>query len=201
MDLDVRSVDESTIRRWDGLVLFWIALWLVLGGWTGYTLWQLSELGDTVTTSGQAIGSTGDALEALGDVPVVGDRTAELGAEVVAAGADVSDRGQRVRSELRQLAVLLGVAIVLLPTTPVVGFYLPLRIARRRELAGVRRLVRSPVDSAATDRYLAERALSRLSPDDLHQLEADPWGAVAAGRTRRLADAELARLGLHRPRE
>lgn len=136
MDLDVRTADESTLRRLDGVVLFWLVLWVVIGGWTGYTIWQVSEVGDSLTISGRAISSTGDALESLDGVPVVGDRTNELGGEVVVAGEDIVVRGQEIESQLRQLAVLLGLAIALLPAAPALFLYLPLRNARRRALQG-----------------------------------------------------------------
>lgn len=197
MELDVRTADQSTIRRLDGLALLWVVLWVVIGGWAGYTLWQVSEVGDTVSTSGRAIGSTGDALESLGSVPVVGDRTAELGSEVVAAGDDIARRGQEVQSQLRQLSVLLGLAIALLPATPVLGIYLPLRRAREREVAEVRRLLSISPEGVA-DRHLAERAVRRLPPTTVQRIDPDPWGALAEGRTRSLADAELQRLGLRR---
>ncbi len=198
MDLDVRTANESTIRRLDGLVLFWLVLWLVIGGWVGYTLWQVSELGETVTESGRAIGSTGGALEALGGVPVVGDRTAELGGEVIAAAEGIALRGQELGSQLRQLAVLLGLAVVLLPVAPVLAWYLPSRHARRRDVAEVRRMLHTSSASAAADRYLAERAVRWLPFSVVQQIDSDPWGAVVEGRTRALADAELQRLGLRR---
>lgn len=198
MDLDVRTADESTVRRLDGLVLLWLVLWLVVGGWAGYTIWHVSELGDTVTTSGRAIGSTGDALEALGGVPVVGDRTAELGSEVIAAGEDIAVRGQEVQSQLRQLAILLGLAIMLIPAAPVLGLYLPLRASRRRDVAAVRGLLSTSADVAVVDRYLAERAVRRLPFAAVQEVDKDPWRALAEGRTRPLADAELQRLGLQR---
>ena len=200
MDLDVRTADQSTIRRLDGLALFWVVLWVVIGGWAGYTLWQLSEVGDTVTTSGRALGSTGDALESLGNVPVVGDRTAELGSEVVVAGDDIARRGQEVRSQMRQLAVLLGLAIALIPATPLLGLYLPFRKARTRDITEVQRLLSSSPSADITDRYLAERAVRRLPPSTVQEIDPDPWGALAEGRTRSLADAELRRLGLRRER-
>lgn len=96
-------------------------------------MWQAAEVGDTVTTSGHAITSTGDALQAVGRVPVVGERPTELGEELVTTGADIADRGQEVRSQLRQLAILLGLAIALSPSTAIAGVYLPVRLARRRE--------------------------------------------------------------------
>lgn len=199
MDVNVRSADEPTVRRLDGLVLFWVVLWIVIGGWAGYTLWQFSQLGDTVSISGRAIGSTGDALGSLGDVPVVGDRTAELGAEVTAAGEDVVVRGQTVQSQLRQLAVLIGLAIALLPAAPVLGMYLPVRTSRRRDVAEVRRLLSTSTDVDVTDRYLAGRAVRWLPFAVVQAVEHDPWRALAEGRTTPLADAELRRLGLRRP--
>lgn len=200
MDLNVRTADEPRIRRLDGLVLLWVVLWLVIGGWVGYTLWQVSYVGDTVTASGRAIGSSGDALESLGGVPVVGDRTAELGNEVLAAGEDIELRGQEVKGQLRQLAVLLGLAVALLPATPVLGLYVPLRNARRRDIDGVRQLLSSSSDDGVVDRFLAERAVRRLSPREVHRIDSDPWKALSEGHTRTLADAELQRLGLRRRR-
>jgi hypothetical protein len=197
MDLTIRTADSSTTRLLDGLVGFWLVLWLVLGGWTGYTIWQLSELGDTVSSSGQAIHSAGDALESLGGVPVVGQKPLELGQEVSATGIEINDRGQQVKGQLRQLSLLVGLAAALLPTTPVAGLYLPLRLARRREVQALRaRLNRSGDESL--DRYLAERAVRNLPQEQLDSLVGDPWRAIDAGRTRALADAELARLGLRR---
>lgn len=195
----MRTADEATVRRLDGLVLVWLVLWIVIGGWAGYTLWQLSELGDTVTTSGEAIRSTGEALESLADVPVVGDRTRELGAEAVAAGEDIALRGQEVQSQLRVLSVLLGPTIAILPAAPVLGFYLPMRYARRRDVAEVRWLLSSTsVNPAVADRYLAERAVHLLAPATVLGIDGDPWGALVEGHTRALADAELQRLGLVR---
>lgn len=199
MVLSIRTADPTTLRLLDALAAFWCALWLVVGVWTGWTVWQTSQLGDTVTSSGTAITSTGDALKAVGKVPVVGDRPTELGEELTATGADIADRGQRVESQLRQLAVLLGLAIALAPSTPLAGLYLPLRLARRREAAELREAVRRHGTDPAFERHLAEQALRHLSYDDAHALVGDPRAAIADGRAGPLADAELARLGVARP--
>lgn len=133
MGLTLRTTDPSTVRLLDALVGFWVALWLVIGAWAGYTMWQVAEVGDTVTTSGHAISSTGDALQAVGEVPVVGERPTELGQELGTTGADIADRGQQVKSQLRQLSILLGLAIALSPSTAIAGLYLALRPAHRRD--------------------------------------------------------------------
>lgn len=199
MDLAIRTADESTIRLLDGLVGFWLALWLIVGTWAGLTAWHLSDLGDTVTRSGNAITSAGRALEDFSSVPVLGDTPGQVGTAVASAGQDIADRGQQVRSQLRRLSLLLGLAIAVMPTTPVLGLYLPLRNGRRREVSEVRRALRTYGDEAAFDRYLAERAVRLLPFDALKQLGGDPWQALAEGRYRALADAELQRLGLRRP--
>lgn len=190
------TADSSTVRLFDGLVGFWLVLWLIIGGWTGWTIWELSVLGDTVTSSGEAIGTAGDALVDLAGVPVIGDDTAQVGQEVAGAGVDIADRGQSVKSQLRQLAILLGLAIAVMPTTPVLGLYLPLRSARRREVAALRTSLQKHGDDPRLERYLAERAVRTLPFDEVESLVGDPWRALQEGNTRPLADAELRRLGL-----
>lgn len=200
MDLTIRTSDSATVRFLDGLAGFWLVLWIVLGAWSGYTLWHLSELGNTVSSSGQAIHSAGDALQSLGGVPVVGERPLELGKQISGTGVEITDRGQQVKFQLRQLSLLLGLAIALMPTTPVLGLYLPQRLARRRNLRQLRMTLQGPGADASLNRYLAEQAIRTLPYSAVHELVGDPWLAIDEGRTRALADAELARLGLRRPR-
>jgi len=198
--LSIRNADESSIHVLDGLVLAWLAFWLVLGAWAGFTIWQVSGLGDTLTRSGVALGTAGRGLETAADVPLVGDDVGELGAEVSATAQDVAARGQEIKGQLRQLSLLLGLSIMLMPTTPVLGLYLPLRLARRGEVDELRRALERHPDDPALDRHLAERALQTLPFADVHRMVGDPWQAITEGRGRPLADAELARLGLRRPR-
>jgi len=181
------------------MVAFWLVLWLVIGAWSGYTIWQVSALGDTVTRSGQALGSAGEALQSVGEVPVVGDRPGELGDQVVDTALDLTVRGQDIKSDLRRLALLLGLSIVLMPTTPVLGLYLPLRLARRREILELRRALARHSRDPTLDRYLAERAVHALPYSTVRAISDDPWGDIRHGRSQRLADAELDRLGLRRP--
>ncbi|CAN5609558.1 hypothetical protein BH24ACT11_BH24ACT11_17980 [soil metagenome] len=199
MSGSLRSADQSSVRSLDGLVAFWLVLWLVMGAWTGYTMWQLSELGDTLTSSGEALESAGTALDALGGVPVVGDRTAELGKQVVDTAADVTRSGGEFKARFRVLAVLIGVSIAAIPTTPVVGLYLPLRLQRRRDLANLRDALAADGDSPRLQRYLAGRAIAALPYTKLTRISDDPWRDLETGHTEALAAAELRRLGLRPP--
>lgn len=200
MRVSIRNADESSIHVLDGLVLAWLAFWLVMGAWAGYTIWQVSALGDTMSKSGVALGTAGRGLETAAEVPVLGNGIGDLGAEVSATAEEVTARGQEIKGQLRQLSLMLGLSIMLMPTTPVVGLYLPLRQARRSEVEELRRALARHPDDPALDRHLAERALQTLPFADVHRMVGDPWQAISEGRGRQLADAELARLGLRRPR-
>lgn len=116
---------------WNGVVATWCAFWLVVGVWTGHELWQLAELGSTLADSGRALDSAGTALQSLGSVPVVGDSTAELGREVSTNASDIVADAGRAQSSLRQVGVLVGLTISLVPTVPTVVLLGP-----RRESAG-----------------------------------------------------------------
>lgn len=188
----MRRASAETLRLADGLVAFWLVFWLVVAGWTAASVWQLGGLGTTLSTSGRALDDAGQALQAIGRVPVVGDRPETLGNEVRSTAAQVVVQGEQTRDSLRRLAVLLGVSIALVPTAPVLAFYLPQRWGRRREEQVVRRRLRARGRDDVLDHVLAARALAFLPVDRLLTI-------APAGTRRTLADAELARLGVRRP--
>ena len=106
---------------WSGAVAAWCALWLVVGVWTGYELWQLGDLGGAVAETGRSLGAAGEALEGLGSTPLVGERTEEIGAQVTQSSDDIVREAEGARGSLRQLAVLLGLAVSLVPSVPAVA--------------------------------------------------------------------------------
>ncbi|MEZ5092000.1 hypothetical protein [Nocardioides sp.] len=199
MQLNARAADASTVRLLDSLNLVWVAFWLLIGVWTCVTLWQVADVGDTLAVSGTALHSSGEALTKLGSLPVVGDDAAAVGADVTATGQEVTVRGQEVKGELRQLAVLLGISIIAVPMAPVFGLYLPLRLARRRDVRTIRAALLRHADEDGLNRYLGARAVAHLSYGEIRAITGDPWRLLAAD-PRALADAELERLGLTRPR-
>ncbi|HEY6744351.1 MAG TPA: hypothetical protein VI357_01405 [Mycobacteriales bacterium] len=179
------------MRIIDGLVAFWVVFWLVVAGATAYSTWRLAGLGTTLSSSGRALDDAGAALQVIGQVPIVGDRPEALGNDVRATAADVVAQGKTTRDSLHRLAVLLGVFIALVPSVPVLAFYLPARWNRRREKQAVRRRLRDG-DGGGLDHVLAARALAQLPVDTLLRIRPD-------SSRKALADAELARLGVRRP--
>ncbi len=198
MRFSARTADGSTIRLLDSLSLLWFAIWLLIGGWTCFSLWQVADVGDTLAVSGSALHSSGEALMKLGPIPVVGDEAAAVGADVTATAQEVTVRGSEVKGQLRQLAVLLGLAIIVVPMAPIGGLYLPLRLARRREIRAIRAALARHPDDRGLDRYLGARAVANLSYAEIRAVTNDPWEDLE-GHPRELAEAELARLGIARP--
>jgi hypothetical protein len=112
------------------LVVFWTVAWLALGAWTGYEVNALRTLSDTVVKAGVAVRSTGTALQQLGGVPFVGGRFRRVGTEVAAAGTSAEVSGRQSKSTIDTLAILLGLAIGLVPVGPVVLLFAILRRQR-----------------------------------------------------------------------
>ena len=191
-----RRADAWTMHVWDSLCLFWVVLWLVVGAWTGYQIFQLTGLADSAIQSGQALETAAEGLQTLGDLPVIGTSTAELGDQVATTAALIVQSGTEARSSVRGLAVLIGLAVALGPTGPVLIFYVPLRRERARDLATIRAALSDASVRPALRAYLAERAVVNLSVAQLWAVSTDPYGDLAAGRHQALADAELRRLGL-----
>lgn len=194
-----RGTDAVTLRVWDGVLLFWVVLWVVVGAWTGYLIFQLTELTDSVVDSGRALQTAGGALTALGSIPLIGERTAELGQEVTATADGIVASGGQARESVRGMGILIGLAVALGPTGPALLFYLPARLAHAKEARAVARWLNDGTGGAALQAYLAGRAVANLTVGDLRRVSRDPHGDLAAGRHGALAQAELHRLGLRAP--
>jgi hypothetical protein len=84
---------------------------------------NLRSLSDTVVKSGSAMKSTGGALEGLSAIPFVGGDVSRVGRQVTAAGVSAEESGRSSRSTVDRLAILLGIAVGLIPTVPVIALY------------------------------------------------------------------------------
>lgn len=192
----IRSTDAWALAVLDGFVVFWIALWIVLGLLTGSQVWQLSSLSDSAQASAVAADTAGEALQSLSGLPLVGESSGQLGDDVRAAAEQVQASATQTDVTLRRLGFLLGASIILIPLTPVFGMYLPNRLTRGREVHALRRRLRRGAMNAPLQAYLARRAVDVLPYQQLRLVTDDPTGDLHDGRHDALARAELARLGL-----
>jgi hypothetical protein len=189
----------ASVTAWDGIMAFWVVFWVVVGVATGYLMWQLTGLSAGVVDAGRALDTAGKALQDLSGVPLIGERTGELGTQITETAASVRSGGASASTSVRGLAVLLGIVVALGPASPVLVAYLPRRLAWRREVREVRAALDSPATHEAAVEQLARRAVHNLGLHQLLAITPDPEGDLVAGRCRPLARAELERLGLSMP--
>lgn len=175
---------------------FWTVLWLVVGAVTGTQIRNLTQVSDSLAESGEALDTAGTALEALGRLPVVGEQPRRLGREVRSTAEEVRAAAASSRETVRWVSVLVGVALAVIPVVPVVGVYVVLRVSDRRQRRAVARALEQFPPDPQLEEFLAHRALQHLDYDVLRQVSHDPWADLRSGAHRRLANAELTRLGL-----
>ena len=179
----------------DAALALWVAAWIAMGVAVASSVDDLVVLPDTFTSAGGAIEGSGRALGAL-ELPVVGRPLRRPGAEVREAGREVIARGRAGRDEVQQASDLLGVAVALIPTLPLLLVYLPPRIGRELEAQALRRTLAEGAGDPALERLLAQRAAVSVSYRRLRRLGARPWRDIEEGRHRALAAEELRRLGV-----
>lgn len=180
----------------DAALAVWVAAWIGLGVAIGVNVHGLTALSHTAVQDGRAIASVGHSLRSLGDVPFIGAQIARDAAQVEQAGASAAHAGQVGGQSVEALSVLLAIAVALLPSIPVVGFYLPARLDRHREARALREAVRRHAGDPEFQAFLARRALAALSYHQLRSVSSRPWADIQDGGSAALAAAELQRLGI-----
>lgn len=116
----------------DLALVAWVAACVILGVSVAARVDDVSRLSDTVTAVGGAVDAAGSALDSLSSVPFVGDRLKEPARRVRAAGQSALASGRSSRSSIHDLSTLLGWALALIPTVPLIALYLPFRLGHLR---------------------------------------------------------------------
>jgi hypothetical protein len=174
----------------------WVLVWIGLGVAIGVQLSNLTDLSHTAIVDGRAVESVGRSFELLGNVPLVGGSLAGVAHQVQAAGASAVNGGVSSQSSIHALSILLAIAVALLPSVPVFGFYLPIRLDLRREANALQEAVTLHGADPAFQAFLARRAVDSLGYHRLRHVAAVPWAEPSAASTAELAAAELKRLGI-----
>ncbi len=179
----------------------WVSLWVVLASRLYATLAGFAEVGRAIGRGGTNIQSAGDRVgEALGGLPLVGEQVRGLTSSALgAAGEPFIYVGGQLEQLLVMIAALLGVLVLGVTLVPWLSRYLPWRARRLFELRTAHRAIRvaaRDLSDASVQRFLASRALHRLTYGELLEHSPDPIGDFAGGRYDRLARAELESVGL-----
>lgn len=191
-----RTLSARALRRLDGFVIVWVAAWIAVAVYTAHEVQVLHDLSGTVVVTGRAVETVGKALQGIAAIPIVGTQVQTLAQQVRTAGESAQASGAASRNSVDNLSILLGVAIGLIPTVPALVLYAPLRLGWRRERQAVTEAVRRWGGEASLEEFLARRALDSLPYDQLRDVSDDPWALLDHRVRRRLAEAELERLGL-----
>lgn len=197
------SLPNGRTLLWLDVVLaLWSAAWIAIGIAVSQEVEGLTELSGTVRAVGEAVESFGAALGSLGEVPVVGESlgdTLETPAQQVQeAGQSAQSSGESSRESIDALSTLLGLAIALIPSVPLLALYLPARVSRVRDARAIAARVRLSGEDPMLQEFLARRAAQSLSYRRLAEITPEPWRDLAEGRFEPLALAELERLGVTR---
>lgn len=182
----------------DVFVVVWAVAWLAVGLSVAREVSGLSDLSETVTRVGAAVTASGEAIAELEPLPVVGDRLSEPAGRISEAGRSAVTSGRSSADSVDNLAVLLGGAIAVIPSLPLLLLYLPARVGRWRDVRALRTAATSGIGDPAFERFLAHRALERLSYSELTRLGIKPWEALETFEIHKLARIELNRVGLER---
>jgi hypothetical protein len=118
----------------DLVVVAWVALWIVLGVSVARDVRDLTSVSDTIVVAAATVDRTADALTPLAKLPFIGDRIQDAQAQIHQAAEEARANAVTSRQSIQDLARLLGWAVVLAPTVPIVVGYAALRYfdARRR---------------------------------------------------------------------
>jgi hypothetical protein len=174
----------------------WTLVWLVVGIAISIEVRGLGELSGTVGTIGGAVEASGTALGALRDLPLVGGAFSAPAEGIREAGRSARASGLESRQSIDALSTLLGLAVALIPSVPLIAIYLPARISRRNESRALGSAYRLAREDPAFQEFLARRAAQSISYRQLSRTSREPWHDLAEGRYERLARAELERLGI-----
>ena len=183
----------------------WIAAWSLVSYRLHGTLAGSAGVGRILQDGGQNLETAGAQIGAtLGSIPVIGRDVGEFVRFTFAfAARPFLTVGAHLEHLLLISAALFSLIVLLVPLALWLQRYLPWRWERVKRLWAARRAVRASGQiDAALERLLASRAVHRLSYEELLKYSPDPLGDWIKGDYTRLAQAELASVGLQlrRPR-
>lgn len=117
-------------NRGSGFVIAWVALCVALGCFVGWQVAGLRELTRGLDRGADALDRTSEALDELADVPVVGGGVEKAAKQVGVAARETHEAAQDARRRILMIAVLIALAVIALPTVPVL---LVLRMLPRQD--------------------------------------------------------------------
>ena len=180
----------------DVVLAVWAAFWIALAVAVVVDTRDVADLGDTVSRTGSAVSEVGGAM---GSIPLISGDVSSASQSIQDAGASAEVNGQESGAAADRLGIYLGIAIAVIPSVPLLGLYLPLRLARIREARIARRSLTAFGGDPRYQEFLARRAVERLPYEEIMAVSDQPWEDMKHRRFHALAQAELRRLEINQP--
>ena len=196
---------DAPVRRTGQMVgdltlVVWVLLWTWVGRIVHDGTMALAGPGRQTDDAASAMADgLREAGGRIGDAPYVGDELAAPFDEAASASDGIAAAGRDTVEAVERLATVLGWAVALVPILVALAVYLPARWRFAREATAGARFV----DAAEDLDLFALRALAHQPMRVLAGISDDPAGAWRRGDAdvvRRLAELELADVGLRPPR-
>ncbi len=184
------------VRALDVAFVLWCVAWIVLALVIAREVRGLGTVSRTIVTAGAALEEAGGALASLEDAPFVGDDVVRVGERTQEAGKSARRSGRASRESVDNLSVLLALSIGLVPTLPLLVLYVPVRVARAREVRRIRSILQTEGATPELKELLAGRAVSAMPYRKLLDVTSAPCRDLKEGRHDDLARVELNRLGI-----
>jgi hypothetical protein len=192
----LRIPATSRIAAPDVAVAAWAVLWLALALAVVQSTRDVAKLGGTVSQTGAAVSQVGGIIN---DIPLLPSDVSGASGSVQAAGDSAQVSGAEGEDAANQLGIYLGIAIAVIPSVPIIGLYLPIRLTRVRERRVAKQALVLHGGDPKFQEFLARRAVEKLDYEDIMAVSAHPWDDMKQGRFTALATAELHRLEISQP--
>jgi hypothetical protein len=180
----------------DLMMLAWIAGWAWAGRATHDATLTLGQPGlATASAADEMAGRFHDVEGRIGGIPGVGDNLAAPFRGAASAAESLAAAGRSQAETVADVALLVGLAVFLVPVLLIAVLYVPFRVRFIRRATAARRF------AGADPQLLALRALANQPLRSLTRISDDPVAAWRSGdpsAVRQLADLELRSLGLKR---
>lgn len=184
----------------DLFVLAWGLVWWGLGRTVDSTVRAIAQPGRQVAASVRQVkDNVGGAANGVGEIPYLGDDVRRPFEEMVRNLDGVIASADSQVAAIESTAALLGWLTFLVPVVLLLVMWLPWRARFARRSRATRALV---AETNGTD-LLALRALATQPLPALRRVAPDPvaaWRSGDAAAIDALAELELARAGVRRPR-
>jgi hypothetical protein len=183
----------------DAATALWVIVWASIAIQLYRVLSGFAPAARLIRDGGVNLRAAGTDIAAnASGLPVVGK---ELGnavrSSMTAAANPFVDFGAELETLILVLAAVISLLVLAVPLVPWLFKYLPWRVARLRRVRAAHRVARSSsLPSGVAEKILASRAVYTLDYQALLDYSPDPFGDFAKGKYDRLAEAELATVGL-----